>query len=104
MVLSIKDMIENSKISIVLRTCDSDVVVILIGFMPQFIELNCNIKLWVDFGTGAHQKYISIDDVYEYLGDSISLGFMFFHAFTGCASTSSFYKKSKTNWLIAWMS
>ena len=52
---------------------DTDVIVILLAFMPQFLELNENVCIWADFGTGDHRRLLSINDSYDELGDSISL-------------------------------
>ena len=53
MVLDIKDMIVNDGIlDIVVRSMDTDVLVILLSFMTQFLELNENVKIWLDFGRG----------------------------------------------------
>ena len=104
MIVHIRDMLENGIKSILLRTNDSDVIVILIGFMTQFLEWDTDVKIWVDFGTGIYRKNIFINDVFEYLGESVSMGILFFHAFTGCDSTSSFFKKSKATWFKSWLS
>ena len=68
---------------------DTDVFVILLAFMLQFLELNENVCIWADFGTGDHRRLISINDSYDELGDSICLGLLFFHCFTGYDSTYS---------------
>ena len=102
-VLHIKNMINKSMTSFLIRTADSDVIVILFSFMTEFLQCNETIKIWVDFGTGDHQRYISIHDAYKNLGETISLALPFFHTFTGCDSTCSFYGISKTMWFQRWM-
>ena len=57
MILDIKDMIVNYGIlDIVVRSMDTDVLVILLSFMTQFLELNENVKIWLDFGTGEGRR------------------------------------------------
>ena len=57
MVLDIKDMIVNDGIlDIVVRSMDTDVLVILLSFMTQFLELNENVKIWLDFGRGEGRR------------------------------------------------
>ena len=57
MVLDIKDMIVNDGIlDIVVRSMDTDVLVILLSFMTQFLELNEYVKIWLDFGTGEGRR------------------------------------------------
>ena len=103
-VVHIKNMIEeNQRTSIIVRTTDSDVVVILVAFMAQFLEYCERLKLWVNFGTGQHQRLISVNDIYNHLEESISLALPFFHSFTGCDSTSSFYKMTKVKLFNGWM-
>ena len=77
-VIHIADMIRNDITKIKLRTVDTDVIVIMLAFMPQFLELNKNVCIWADFGTGDHRRLISINDSYDELGDSICLGLLFF--------------------------
>ena len=57
---------------------------------------------YVDFGTGTNRKLISINDCYDNVGKTGSLGLMFFHSFTGCDSSSSFYDKPKGQWYKFW--
>ena len=70
--------------------------------MPQLIELNAAIKIWVDFGSGDNRKTYFINKVHSNLGDTVCLSLPFFHAFTGCDSTSSFFRKSKSNFMEHW--
>ena len=102
-VIHIADMIRNDITKIKLRTVDTDVIVILLAFMPQFFELNENVCIWADFGTCDHRRHISINDSYEELGDSICLGLLFFQCFTGYDSTCSFVRETKRFWFDLWM-
>ena len=52
----------------------------------------------MDYGTGQHRRIISVNQSFESLGHTFSNALLFFHAFTGCESTSSFYGKPKTFW------
>ena len=67
-------------ISIKVRSADTDVIVILLEFMPQF-------KLWCDLGTGVNRKTTSINSIYERLGKALCLALPFFYVFSGCDST-----------------
>ena len=81
---------------VMVRTVNSDVIILLLAFMPQFISINKNVDLFCDFGTGESRKMIIINPLFEYLGEEVCLGLLFFHSFTGCDSTTSFYGLSKT--------
>ena len=102
MLVHMKDIILNGITNITLRTKDTDVLVILLSFMPQLIELNAAVKIWVDFGSGDNRKTYFINKAHSDLGDTVCLSLPFFHAFTGCDSTSSFFRKSKSNFMEHW--
>ena len=55
-VIHIADMIRNDINKIKLCTVDTAVIVILLAFMPQFLELNENVCIWAAFGTGDHRR------------------------------------------------
>ena len=104
MLLHIRDLLDlRSKTTILVRTLDSDVVVLLTAFFLQFSQYNVDVVLSVEFGTGAARKIYSINSVYNHLGEGESLGIMFFHAFTGCDSTSFIFRKGKQSIFDAWM-
>ena len=53
----------------------------------------------VKFGTGSTQHMIHINSICEAIGQSVSQGMPFFHALTGCDTTSAFRNKDrKTGW------
>ena len=56
------------------------------------------VEVLIDFGTGDHRRMISLNRSFELLGYSFTKALLFFHAFTGCDSTSSFFGKTKTFW------
>ena len=103
MIVHIVDMIRKSIINIKIRTVDTDVIVIILAFMPQLIGLDENVKIWVDFGTGDHRRLIFINVSFETLGESLCLALLFYHCSTGCDSTCSFYRKTKKFWFELWM-
>jgi len=47
------------------------------------------------FGIGKHFSYLHINAVYEDLGGEKSLALPVFHDFTGCDTTSTFYRRGK---------
>ena len=93
-----KDMMNRGLSSVCVRIADTDVIVILLAFMKQFLDWNKDVQLTVDFGSGKHRRPISINDAYNQLGESTCLGLLFFHAFTGSDATSLFYKLPKNTW------
>ena len=65
---------------VMIRTVDTDVVVIAIG---MFSSLNLS-ELWISFGTGKNQCLLSTHSICGAIGAAKCNGLPFFHAFTGC--------------------
>ena len=79
MVLHIQDYLRIRKRNkIVVRTVDSDVVVILVSFYPQFLLVDEEIQLIVNFGVANNRRFINIQDLYEKIGKDTSLALPFF--------------------------
>ena len=81
------------------RTVDTDVVVILIGKFHHLLTLNLSAKIWVAFGTGKNFAYLDINSISRALGKQKSLALPVFHSFIGCDTTSTFFGKGMK---IAW--
>ena len=104
MVLHIRDaMILRNKHEILVRTVDSDVIIILLGFFPQFLHYSKQVNLSVDYGTGNFRRVVNINNCYQHIRESNALAIQFFRALSGCDSTSFIYKKSKTLLFNKWM-
>ena len=54
------------------RTVDTDVVVILVGKLHDLLAYNQLSKVWVAFGMGCHFSVININGVCSSLGESKS--------------------------------
>ncbi len=67
---------------ILIRTVDTDVVVIAV-MVAQILQLN---EMWVAFGTGKSFRYIAAHEI----ATSLGLALPMFHALTGCDTVSSF--------------
>ena len=103
MVVHLAHMLENQINKIIVRTGDTDVIIIILSFMSQFFLRNESTEILIDFGTGSSRRILDMNLIYEHVGESISLALPFFHSFTGCDSTASFYGKSKKFWYELWM-
>ena len=84
------------------RTVDTDVVVILVGKLHDLLAYNQLSKVWVAFGMGRHFSVININGVCSSLGESKSRALPVFHAFTGCDCTSQFCGIGKKTAWRAW--
>ena len=79
-----------------MRTVDTDVVIILLGkFSLLHKILNSDAAIWVALGTGRKFKYLQINAISRILGEEKSLAMPYFHSFTGCDTTSNFFRKGK---------
>ena len=65
-----------SRDTIVIRTSDTDVVMLAISLSQQLGAK----ELWTSFGTGKHVRYIAIHDIDSTLGPDKCKA----HAITGC--------------------
>ena len=80
------DAAKNGLKKIMLRTVDTDVVVIAVS---TFQDLGLS-ELWIAFGVGKHFRYIAAHEIASTLGQQKSRALSAFNAFTGCDQTSSF--------------
>ena len=67
-VLHVIDALRRGANKIIIRTVDSDDVIILIGQFYIVIDEYPNAVLWVAFGTGKHFRYYSINTICAHLG------------------------------------
>ncbi|XP_061717344.1 uncharacterized protein LOC133525110 isoform X1 [Cydia pomonella] len=113
---------------VMLRTVDTDVVVLAISCVPKLEGLE---ELWVHIGTGRNHQYLACHTISSCLGNrliSTLINFMtrsikfntklmvffivtgperthvlpLFHSFTGCDTTSSFNGRGKKTAFEAW--
>eukprot|EP00794_Sanderia_malayensis_P013411 gene13411-14786_t len=76
-------------------TIKTDVVVIATSLFPE-IGL---VQLWIEFGTGKDKRWLPIHDYANALGENICAGLLFWYAFCGSDTVSSFSVRGKiTTW------
>ena len=83
---------------ILLRTVDTDVVIIAISLATKI----CCESLWLAFGTGTSFRYLDATAMAQALGVEKCKALPAFHALTGCDVTSSFAGKGKRTAWSAW--
>ena len=82
---------------VVLRTVDTDVLVLAIS---QMQNLNLS-ELWLEFGVGKHYRVIPVHLIAVRIGPVKASALPFFHALTGCDTPSAFAGRGKkTAWDI----
>ena len=83
--LHVKDAMNSGYRNVLIRTVDTDVIVILVS-VSQMLDEG---EVWMLFGKGNSTKYINVHTVANNLGQQKSKGLPVFHAFTGCDNVSS---------------
>ena len=102
MCLHVADAVHKGATNVIVSTVDTDVVVILVGTFCQLKKMRPDVQLWVAFGNGKHYKRYHINSICEQLGEDKCVALPFFHAFTGCDTTSQFNGKGKKSCWEAW--
>lgn len=102
LIIHLQDALLNGCSNCMVRTVDTDVVVILIGKFHHLMTLCADVKICAAFGTGKTFTYININAIYEKLGEEKSQALPVFHSFTGCDTTSSFFGRGKKSAWEAW--
>ena len=80
---------------VLIRTTDTDVLVLAIGHFHKMAVT----ELWIAFGCGKNYRYIAAHDIADFLGPGKARALLAFHAFTGCDTVSFFARRGKkTAW------
>ena len=95
LLLHLIDALNKGQKSCLVRTVDTDVVVILIEKLHYLLHANADADIWVAFGAGKHFTYWHINYAYNDLGEQKSLALRPFHCFTGSDTTSAFHGRGK---------
>ncbi|XP_078351843.1 uncharacterized protein LOC144636497 [Oculina patagonica] len=98
----VKDALAKGGRSVLVRTVDTDVVVILIAQFHMLSSTWPGSTFWVAFGMGKTFQLLSVNSICDYLGEEKCRALPFFHAFTGCETTSAFLGKGKKSAWEAW--
>ena len=104
LIVHIEHALQNGASSCLVRTVDTDVIVILVGMIHVFTGICPTADIWVAFGSGKHYKYYHINQIANSLGMQSARVLPLFHSFTGCDTTSAFFGKGKKTSWQAWKS
>lgn len=99
MLLHLEDAVKEGYTKVVVRTVDTDVVVLAVTAAQR---LNIT-ELWVAFGTGKSFRYLAAHEIAKALGPDRCTALPVFHAFTGCDTVSSFCGRGKKSAWKTWM-
>ena len=99
MAIHIMNALEEGNSTFLVRSVDSDVVIILLGRLDEIMTRYPDCDIWIRFGKGNALTNISLSSVLNHIDKEMARGLPFFHAFTGCDTTSAFKGKAKkTAW------
>ena len=91
----------NDNPRILIKTVDSDVVIIVIA---TYHKINSLRELWIEFRAGKYLRFIPVHEIFQYLGPEKSQALLFLHAFSGCDTVSTLSGKGKKIYFDNWMS
>ena len=100
MLLHVKDAMNCDSKSVIIRTVDTDVIVLAFSHFQGLASIE---KLWVSFGTGTDFRYIPIHDIAYAICPQMATALLFFRAFTGCDVTSYFTNRGKKSAWKTWL-
>lgn len=87
---------------VLVRTVDTDVIVVIAGIFFQLQKLYSGLDVWIEFGMGKNVQYYHMNRICQSLGEEKCTGLPFYHSFTGCDTTSQFLGKGKKSSWVAW--
>ena len=103
-IVHLQHAVDTGAQKILIRTVDTDVVVLLIGQLPTLLRSHPHIEVWVAFGMGKGFCHYNINAVCQHLGEDTARALPLFHAFTGSDTTSCFLEKGKKSAWKVWKS
>ena len=86
---------------IVVRTVDTDVLILLMSYVSQFYDLCTDVNIYAHMVNSACEYYDVISAIFD-LGKKTCNALPFFYAFTECDTVSSFFSKGKCKVWDAW--
>ena len=101
-VIHLKDALDRGCSTCLVRTVDTDVVVILIGKYHSLTSQHQMQAIWVAFGIGKNFMYLDVNAICQTLGNERSSALPIFHSFTGCETPAAFFGKGKKSVWQAW--
>ena len=95
MLLHVTHAAQHGHHQILIRTVDTDVVVLAV-FTINYLPAGC--ELWLAFVTGKIFRYMAAHQIAVSLGPEMSCALPMFHALTSCDTVSSFAGHGKKTW------
>ena len=86
-----------SDVNVVVRSTDTDSLIIAVGCFQNLLEKHQKLKLWLEMGVETKNalRYVTVNQIYSSLGKLLSSALPALHALFGCDYTAGFYRKGK---------
>ena len=102
------DSINRGLTKIIVRTGDSDVLIILIGHCDRFLRQQSSLRLYCELHTNSSKKsditgYLDVIAIAKSIGLEYCSGLLLLHAYSGCDYTPSFYGIGKAKWISCFL-
>ena len=85
---------------VMVRTVDTDMILLLVAY--RHWEVNINSKVFACMVVGTDENYFDINSISSQLSHEKCQALPFFHALTGCDSTSYFFNQGKCKFWDRW--
>lgn len=95
----IAQCIQNGHKSFVVRTGDTDVIIVLVGNFKVLSSLCSDLSISVILKAGKSYRHFDVRKIALHIGLDLSNGILIYHSFTGCDYTPHFFKIGKKRWL-----
>ena len=92
MFLHVADCVSRGMKNLIVRTVDSDVVILALYVYQHLHEME---EIWIAFGRDKHFRMIPIHAISTSLGRNICMALPMFHSLTGCDTVSAFFGHGK---------
>ena len=102
-ILHVFSCVRNGLKGVYVRTNDTDVVAILVTYMPGSLEIDINVPVSVVSGVGFNTGCISANAIAGYIGLKRCKELLFLHSISGCDYTSSFFQVGKMKFWDVWL-
>ena len=95
MLIHLQDDLENGANTCLVRTVDTDAIVIIVEKLHYLREQHPAVDVWIAFGTGSNFRYLHINAICNALGREKAIALPIFHSVTGCDTTSTFWEREE---------
>lgn len=95
-------LLEHGAKTVLVRTVDTDVIIIVAGLFHYLLVIQPLTDIWVAFGMGKKYRFYHINSMCKSLGEPKSRALPMFHAYSSCDTTSAFNGKDKKSAWWAW--